>query len=237
MTVDRDSALHLSMRAPAAGSGQRLLPQSSRYRWERQWLNENRGASAAIEGDAHATELPGAAGFSADSARVSAAAAAPPIAAWQTAPATPLAMSPAISAASAAPAIFLSTDGAVASGAVVVAAPLQETTSAAPPLPANRVASAYRPVENRSYALWRHEDEVRLTMRLSEPERDEKSILATLRDWLKQAGLTLRSFTVNGQVRWQDSDAGRSAARGHRSAKNHEEYRTEHSEKTERKIE
>ena len=51
------------------------------------------------------------------------------------------------------------------------------------------------------FALWRADDTVRLAMRLRDPEAHTGGILAQLRIWLRDAGLTLTQVIVNGRTR------------------------------------
>lgn len=51
-----------------------------------------------------------------------------------------------------------------------------------------------------TFALWRNDDTVRLTMRLRDPERAMTEVVPTLHTWLKRAGLTLTRVVVNGRI-------------------------------------
>jgi hypothetical protein len=55
-----------------------------------------------------------------------------------------------------------------------------------------------RPVRTH-FALWRSDDAVRVAMRLRDPQSQAAGIVATLRAWLRDAGLTLSQVIVNGR--------------------------------------
>jgi hypothetical protein len=63
--------------------------------------------------------------------------------------------------------------------------------------------------------MWRHDDAVRIAMRLRDPESSLNGIVSVLRGWLRSAGLTLAQVIVNGRTQAQSahsSDARQTAA-------------------------
>lgn len=63
------------------------------------------------------------------------------------------------------------------------------------------VDKLYRRQELRQSAVWRNGKNVSIAMRLPKELQDDKATLLTLRHWLADAGLKLRSLIVNGQIR------------------------------------
>jgi hypothetical protein len=56
------------------------------------------------------------------------------------------------------------------------------------------------------FALWRNDDTVRAAMRLRDPEQQASGVIATLRSWLRDAGLTLTRVLVNGHSHQSDQE-------------------------------
>jgi hypothetical protein len=64
--------------------------------------------------------------------------------------------------------------------------------------PATSSAASIRATRSQ-FAMWRSDDAVRVAMRLRKPTSDADGIVATLRSWLREAGLTLMQVIVNGR--------------------------------------
>jgi hypothetical protein len=68
-------------------------------------------------------------------------------------------------------------------------------------------ATGARPtLHSPQFALWRNDDTVRAAMRLRDPDQQASSVIATLRTWLRDAGLTLTRVLVNGHSHQSDQE-------------------------------
>lgn len=191
---------------PLPEAAPRLLPDSHRYRWEQQWLQENRNVSRVIA--------------SADSAAQRAAAATQPTPKTSVRAATPPPLQPAATAlaktAQPAPATANTRTAAIASYAAAAGdnttpAPKPDTATQARVPAVTRAAAAAprrtppRRAALRRFGLWLEGDEVTLSLRLA-PDQSAAGALATLHRWLGGLGLRLRAAIVNGELRWRRDD-------------------------------
>jgi hypothetical protein len=71
-------------------------------------------------------------------------------------------------------------------------------------------------VPTARFAMWRSDDAVRVAMRIGNPARDASGIIAALRAWLRDAGLSLTQVIVNG--RSEGSSGGQPGDRAQRDS-------------------
>lgn len=186
---------------------QRIVPENDRYRWEQQWLKENREVSGIVGHDATALAAPAedsmATAALVDTACATAAATMPsPLRMSESLPAQP-------SSAAAAPSFDAIAAQAAAAAYRTMAAPPQPLRDAAPGLPAQEPPLSGAPLAARwrtalkQFALWRSDDEVCLALRLDESADDAGATIGALRRWLQDMQLKLGTLIVNGELRWQ----------------------------------
>jgi len=190
-----------------ARGSQQLRPQSQRYQWEQQWLRENRAASAVIEaGDAvrgafgqAPTTLSPVVAPAASPANVSPGGAGPGALATHYLP--PAGEAP-FTAAQPTPVDASKPTAALAVPAMVLRA--ADAIAAGDAAPQPRALNRYAQDEEKSFAFWRTDDRVQVSMRLQDPARDSNTVLEALRRWLGGAGLLLTRLTVNGRSLWRE---------------------------------
>lgn len=202
--MNKDPVLETLQAAAAGGNAQRIVPEHHRYRWEQQWLRENRAVSDVVDnGSGHATAL--AQTFQA--ASHGAASQQRADVSVQFTAANPLSAAAAIGAGPAGNETDSITARPAVNGVVPSPAlPWPLPTSAAldspdtAPVTAATLAARHRSAL-RQFAMWRTDDEVKVALRVDESATTDT--LDALRQWLKDLRLKLTSLTVNGSVRWQ----------------------------------
>jgi hypothetical protein len=204
--MNKDPILE-TLQAASASSAQRIVPQHQRYRWEQQWLRENRAASDVVDngGGSHATTLAQGLQFAPHAAAPrDDTAAGQPIGTARPSAATAIGAGPPDNAADA-----TAVRPTAGSGTPLPAPPWPPAATAmldsardAPPVAASALAARHRSAL-KQFALWRTDDEVRIALRIDESTQPATATLDALRQWLKDLRLKLASLTVNGSLRWQ----------------------------------
>lgn len=205
--MSRDPIFDALNAQAAPTTAQRIVPEHNRYRWEQQWLKENREASGVI---AHAAR-PVAAGTAAAATLAADAARSVDRAALSPGQSPDRATSSNVAPASAQPPsspLFAMTIHATAPEART--APPAAQREAPMPAPAvdmppggTAALAARRRTALKQFALWRADDEVKVAMRLDESAPDAEAAIGALRQWLKEMRLKLGTLIVNGDTRWQ----------------------------------
>jgi hypothetical protein len=199
--IDLDSA-----QLPATGSSQRVVPESHRYRWEQQWLQQNRDASAVIDNSYDGAATQNQTTDSHSDNTVARFYSAPNASADQplTVAYSDGATAHAMGDRNGALAPFATTTAASSIFGIATTTPrdvlqlAEATTSTNTAAPATHYKSAVK-----QFALWRSDDEIKIAMRLQQSETETAETLGALRQWLKDLRLKLTTVIINGNVRWQ----------------------------------
>jgi hypothetical protein len=204
--MKQDPVLETLQAGATAGSVQRIVPEHHRYRWEQQWLRENRAVSDVVDnGAGHATTLAQSMHLAAadDAHPHRSGAAAQSAAASKLPAATAIGAAPADQAAAATmprPAVGFDAPAPTLPWPQPATSAALATPEDAPPVAAAALA-AQRRTALKQFAMWRTDDEVKIALRIDESA--QPAALDALRQWLKDLRLKLASLTVNGSVRWQ----------------------------------
>jgi hypothetical protein len=193
----------------AARSAQRVVSENHRYRWEQQWLQENNAVSGVVDNGAQTN-------FAADSEPQPNRDAAQHAARQAPTPPTaqPIAeLATAVDNKTTASELFAAPARGALNGSLL-AAPLSEPLAPRSlnamkelsPSAATALAARQRSAL-KQFALWRSDDEIKISLRVADADRDSAQTIDALRQWFKELagkfGLKLGTLIVNGQVRWQ----------------------------------
>lgn len=194
------------LKVPAASTSQRIVPEGDRYRWEQQWMRDNRNASGVISNG----------GYESSGAPVVASDVSPQVSVqhlfvqeFYNDATNPNEKGTVATQKVTVDSFNLAPIGTtVLAGTVMYPVTFAQTTDPvglirdAAPASAAAVIARYKS-NPKQFALWRDDDEVKISMRLAQSETQSPAAIGALRQWLKDLHLKLTTLTVNGSVRWQ----------------------------------
>lgn len=204
--MNGDDIILEASRAAVAGTARRIVTDSNRHRWEQQWMRENGAVSGVVDNgdnDAAGSASPQQAGTAPTTARQRF---------WVEQQLQPLPVdterAPSPTRAVTSETGTFNTTANESTGEAFFSlgvAPERETPSAAQPvdLESRAALTSRHKGDGKQFALWRTDDEVKISMRLQQSDGEGAEMLGALRSWLKDMRLKLTALTVNGQVRWQ----------------------------------
>ena len=200
-----DSRIDASLNVPGADNRRVLSSQSQRHRWEAAWLDQQRDAFDVIKYDHGNSSTSGAARFEPINSGQPVERASGPRESATTLPQSLLQESShaRVDVNSLRQARADSPHGLFQEPATLAAfnSPIHQISESGIPKTQSSLASA-SPMPRAmppSAVLWLEGESVRSAMRLKDPARTGET-LATLREWLRDAGLWLREAWVNGRI-------------------------------------